>query len=285
MPDIFAAASVEIYFQCTPSLALGTGALLLFSAITLVLAAQTFVYRRKCKFMWVVVVTGGLEVAGYTSHMVAAETVNSTAYVAFLVLTMLAPNFLALVNYVVVGKIAEQQQLQGQYLSARSIAGTFFVIDWICIAVQGVGSGILASALQSPGIAVQRTIILGQTVTVVGLAIQLAFFATFTLVAGTSVYGINMHCLVRARPTLVSNEGAVISCCSCKGVLSIISQEASFAQDICRFKPCMCLMPRRHCSCCNHMLHTAWMSCPSHWKHSKSLCCRLCLPQTEGQRS
>ena len=206
MPDIYAAARVETYFQCKPSLVLSTAALLLFSIVTIGLAVQTFACGPKCRFMWIVVLTGAMEVAGYASHMVAAETVNSKAYIAYLILTMLAPNFLALVNYLVTGKIAEEQQLKGRFLSARSIAGTFFAIDWICIIVQGAGPGILASALQSTGTAVASAITRGKTVVVIGLSIQLFFFASFALVAGKCTSMLQCCAYTRAVAALSASD-------------------------------------------------------------------------------
>lgn len=132
------------------------------------------------------------------------KTVNSKAYIPYLILTMLAPNFLALVNYLVTGKIAEEQQLKGRFLSARSIAGTFFAIDWICIIVQGAGSGILASALQSTGTAVASAITRGKTVVVIGLSIQLFFFASFAMVAGKCTSMLQCCAYTRAVAAIVS---------------------------------------------------------------------------------
>ena len=172
--------TVESYFQYKPSLALNIVAFLLFLAITVIIAAQTFRCRPKSQFMWVVVFTGGLEVAGYISHFVATKTVDSSAYTSFLVFTILAPNFLALANYIAVGKIAQQLQLKGRFLNAKSIAGTFFIIDLICIGIQGAGSGILSSAVTDT----DSDVTTGKTVVLIGLAAQLFFFASFTFVAG-----------------------------------------------------------------------------------------------------
>ena len=97
---------VEDYFQYKPSLALNTIALVLFALITLIIAVQTV--KHKKRYMWLIVFTGGLEVAGYICHLVAAEKPNLNAYIANLVFIILAPNFLALANYVTVGKVVEQ---------------------------------------------------------------------------------------------------------------------------------------------------------------------------------
>ncbi len=105
--------TVEKYFQYKPSLALNIVALVLFFLVTLIIAAQTIKYRSR--FMWLVVFTGCLEVAGYICHLVATETVNLTAYICNLVFIIMAPNFLALANYVCVGKVAEQLHLTGKH--------------------------------------------------------------------------------------------------------------------------------------------------------------------------
>ena len=173
---------VEDYFQYTPSEALNIVALALFSAVTLNIAVQTGKYKQK--YMWIIVFTGCLEVAGYISRLVAGQAVNLGAYIANLVLIILAPNFLALVNYVTVGKIAERLDLSGRFLNTKSIAIGFFVIDLICIAVQGGGSAAISSTLQEDGAASET----GTTVVLVGLAVQLFFFASFTVITAYVYY-------------------------------------------------------------------------------------------------
>lgn len=173
---------VEDYFQYKPSLALNIVALVLFSAISVIIAAQTIRYKQK--HMWIVVFTGGLEVAGYICHLIATEKVNLGAYIANLVFIILAPNFLALANYVTVGKIAEQLQLSGRFLNTKTIAISFFIIDIICIAVQGGGSAAISSTLQEDGVASET----GTRIVLIGLAIQLFFFASFTVVTAYVYY-------------------------------------------------------------------------------------------------
>ena len=115
MTDNYPDNTVEYYFQYKPSLALSLVALVFFFLISVVIAVQTIKYRPRCRFMWIVVFTGGLEVAGYISHVVASQSVNSNAYLSYLVFTILAPNFLALANYIAVGRLAEQLQLSGEW--------------------------------------------------------------------------------------------------------------------------------------------------------------------------
>ena len=174
--------SVTDYFQYQPSLAFNIVALVLFSVITAILAIQTLKYKQK--YMWIVVFTGGLEMAGYICHLIATETVNLGAYIANLVFIILAPNFLALANYVTVGKIAEQLELSGRFLNTKTIALGFFIIDIICIAVQGGGSALISTKLQEDGVASQS----GETIVLIGLAIQLFFFASFTVVTAYVYY-------------------------------------------------------------------------------------------------
>ena len=102
--------TVEKCFQYKPSLALNIVALVLFFLVTVVIAIQNFKYRSR--FMWLVVFTGCLEVAGYICHIIGTETVNLTAYICNLVFIIMAPNFLALANYVCVGKVAEHFSFQ-----------------------------------------------------------------------------------------------------------------------------------------------------------------------------
>ena len=134
--------TVEDYFQYKPSLALNIVALILFTGITIIISVQNV--RYKSKFMWIVAFTGCLEVAGYISHMIGTETVNPQSYEAYLVFTILAPNFLALANYIAVGKVAQHLALSGRFLNTKSIAIGFFLVDLICIAIQGGGSAIVS---------------------------------------------------------------------------------------------------------------------------------------------
>lgn len=168
--------SVEDYFQYKPSLALNIIALVLFFSITVIISLQNI--RYKAKFMWIITFTGCLEIAGYICHLIATEKVNLTAYICNLVFIILAPNFLALANYIAVGKIAERMGLSGRFLNTKTIAIGFFVIDLICIGVQGAGSAILSSTLQSSGKASKS----GENIVLIGLAIQLLFFASFAAV-------------------------------------------------------------------------------------------------------
>ncbi len=83
--------------------------------------------------MWIVVFTGGLEVAGYISHIIAAQSVNSNAYIAYLVFTILAPNFLALANYIAVGRVAEQLQLSGKCSMRPRLYMSVAVTSYRCV--------------------------------------------------------------------------------------------------------------------------------------------------------
>ena len=66
----------------------------------------------------------------------------------------------------------------GRFLNTKTIASVFFIIDVICIGVQGAGSAIISSTLQSTG----KASTTGSTIVLIGLAIQLFFFATFSIV-------------------------------------------------------------------------------------------------------
>ena len=66
----------------------------------------------------------------------------------------------------------------GRFLNTKTIASLFFIIDIICIGVQGAGSAIISSTLQNSGKASPT----GGTIVLIGLAVQLFFFATFSVV-------------------------------------------------------------------------------------------------------
>ena len=72
----------------------------------------------------------------------------------------------------------EHLKLSGRFLNTKTIAGVFFAIDIVTIAVQRAGSAIVSSTLQTKGSASES----GETIILIGLAVQLAFFALFILV-------------------------------------------------------------------------------------------------------
>lgn len=82
--------NVEAYFQYHPSLAPNILALILFFLVTLVISVQNGKHRSP--YMWIVSFTGGLEVGGYISRLVAARTADLNAYITQLVVTILAPS-------------------------------------------------------------------------------------------------------------------------------------------------------------------------------------------------
>ena len=73
---------------------------------------------------------------------------------------------------------SEQMFHAGRFLNTKTIASVFFIIDIICIGVQGAGSAIISSTLQKNG----KASTAGGNIVLVGLAIQLLFFATFSVV-------------------------------------------------------------------------------------------------------
>ena len=87
----------------------------------------------------------------------------------------------SVVAAVCVGKIAEQLDLKGRFLNAKTLASVFFMIDILCIGVQGAGAAIISATLQNSGTASQS----GTNIYLIGLAIQLFFFASF---AGVTAY-------------------------------------------------------------------------------------------------
>lgn len=65
-----------------------------------------------------------------------------------------------------------------RFLNTKTIATVFFLIDIVCIGVQGAGSAIVSSTLQQNG----KASTTGGNIILIGLAIQLLFFASFTVV-------------------------------------------------------------------------------------------------------
>lgn len=76
------------------------------------------------------------------------------------------------------GTDSEQMFHAGRFLNTKTIASVFFIIDIICIGVQGAGSAIISSTLQNSG----KASTTGGNIVLIGLAVQLLFFATFSVV-------------------------------------------------------------------------------------------------------
>ncbi len=116
---------------------------------------------------------------GYVLRIQATHTQDLTLFIVSTLCLLMAPIALAVVNYVVVGKLlAYSNHTVGVgrlQLKPAHIARLFLASDVVTFFIQGGGGGLLA--LQDKAMND-----LGQALCLVGLAIQLAFFAAFTAI-------------------------------------------------------------------------------------------------------
>ncbi|CAO3620779.1 unnamed protein product [Mucor fragilis] len=99
-------------------------------------------------------------------------------YIGMTMFLLLAPNALALVNYKAVGEIIRLSNVETNkfYLRPKFVTWFFFSSDIFSFCLQGAGGGLQSTVDHNQ---------VGIAVTLVGLAIQLFFFACF---AGITFY-------------------------------------------------------------------------------------------------
>ncbi|CAH0046582.1 unnamed protein product [Clonostachys solani] len=136
------------------------------------------------------------EVAGYASRCVNATETPDWSLVPFIIQTLLpllAPALFAASIYMILGRIIrtlEAEQLS--LISTRWLTKIFVFGDVFSFAVQCIGGGILSGADS------KNTLERGQNVILVGLGIQILFFACF--IAAISLF----HVRIIRRPTTTS---------------------------------------------------------------------------------
>lgn len=137
----------------------------------------------KAKFMHIFVFSGALECAGYGTRLESIWHPTLPPFVTSVLFILLAPIFLALVNYIVVGKLIEPTGKKIGCINPTSISYVFFASDFIGLIIQGIGGSVLASAKT------QIQFDLGANIILAGLAVQVGFFTVFTYMMLVSAFG------------------------------------------------------------------------------------------------
>jgi len=127
--------------------------------------------------MWIIPTMGFVESLGYGIRIVSQEKATLTPYIVSVLCILMAPIAMALVNYIVAGRVlrvtGKSLRVFGRFnMQPDHIAKIFFWGDIACFMLQGAGGGLLAIANE----AVAKT---GNAVVLLGLSVQLMFFLTF----------------------------------------------------------------------------------------------------------
>jgi hypothetical protein len=130
-------------------------------------------------FMYIIPATGLLEVVGYLTRLLTITEQTLMPYVISSLFILIAPIFLALVNYIVASRllhvVGKPVKVAYWYLRPEIIARFFFYSDLTCFVIQCTGGGMLA-------ITDETIVTIGSDIMLFGLGIQLMFFSAFIYV-------------------------------------------------------------------------------------------------------
>jgi hypothetical protein len=135
------------------------------------------------KFMFIFVASGAIECVGYGTRLESILHPVLAPFIVSVLCILLSPIFLALVNYIVVGRLIEPSGKRIGFISPKSISYVFFASDFTGLIVQGIGGSVLASAKT------QSAFTLGSNIILAGLALQVGFFTIFTYMMLVAAYG------------------------------------------------------------------------------------------------
>ena len=158
--------------------------LVVFALLTVAFAVQIEL-RKQHRWLHALTLFAAAECAGYIARICLYASPNSNAFKTELIILILAPNLLAFVCYVVLGRLitfAFFQQGDAATVSnwivrhPQWIPRFYVASDILCLAIQGAGGGMLSGASTTDQINK------GKAVEVSGLVLQLVFVATFVLI-------------------------------------------------------------------------------------------------------
>ncbi|CAO3607021.1 unnamed protein product [Mucor hiemalis] len=165
------------FYHYYPNKPLCIASLAVYAVFCLFLTFRVW-QTKSAKFLYILAFTALMEVIGYAVRLLCISFTDMGRYIGTTLFLLLAPNALALVNYKAVGEIIRLSNVETDrfYLKAKFVTWFFFGSDIFSFVLQGAGGG-----LQT----IQRLSNIGRVITLVGLVLQLGFFASF---AGITVY-------------------------------------------------------------------------------------------------
>ena len=205
-------ADVISYFEFYPSNALSITALCLFTVVSLTVFAMTIKTRQW--FMVIATIVGLLEAAGYACRIYMTKKPVFGAFVCMQCFLIISPSFLALVQYITLGKVVRlvQQRFPDRRLLVKPklVIWGFFVIEIIALTCQGAGAGL---SVNSDG--VNQNAQSGRALLIVGLVALVVLIGCYGItsvyVARSPLYAIkDSYNLRRLFPALFACTGLLL---------------------------------------------------------------------------
>ena len=173
----FGKNQVLIFYHYYPNKPLCIVSLVIYALFAIFLTVR--VYRSNSpRFLYILAFTALMETIGFIIRYLCADFTDMGRFIGTTLFLLLAPNALALVNYKAVGEIIRLSGVQSKwfFLRTKFVTWFFFGSDIFSFALQGAGGG-----LQT----MEKYNNMGRVITLVGLALQLGFFASFI---GITIY-------------------------------------------------------------------------------------------------
>lgn len=205
-------AEVIDYFDFYPSMALSIVALVLFILASLTVLGMTIKTRQW--YMVIASIVGFMEMGGYACRIQMLHKPIYGAYVAMQCLLIIPPSFLALVQYITLGKVVAlvKQRFPERKLlvKPRLVIWGFFVMEIIALTCQGAGAGLSVSDK-----GVNDTLKSGRALLIVGLValvvLMLCYGITAVYVNRSPLYDVkHSHNLRRLFPVLYVCTGLLL---------------------------------------------------------------------------
>ncbi|KAL7411852.1 RTA1 like protein-domain-containing protein [Mrakia frigida] len=132
---------------------------------------------RKSWWMWPLIVGVLGEVAGYlTRYLSITQSTNTDLWLASMLLIILAPNFLAATDYILMARLMLFVAPELSVISPKWIGTIFIACDLLALALQGAGGGSLGSVRTPASLNRAKAILIS------GLVFQLITFGLFAVV-------------------------------------------------------------------------------------------------------
>ena len=185
--------TVSTFYNYTPTEGILIAATVIFGLETVALFAQ-FLVSRAYFLLWVLLFCAS-EAGGYLAFIILVVDPTLNAYLAELIILILAPNLVTLVDYTVVSRIVPAAGFDAKSpwtRHGRLIPIVFLSSDLICLILQGIGGSQLSQAHHNGQIN-ESKFDAGRNLTLAGIAAQLFF---------QSVFGVLSLYLYRHSPDL-----------------------------------------------------------------------------------
>lgn len=135
------------YYHFEPSRDIAIVALSLFLAVSLAILVLTI--KSRAWFMLIPTIVGLLEMGGYASRIRMLSHPLRGVYIVQQCLLIIPPSFLALVDYIVLGRLVKMIQaakppISDTYrnLKPKWLTWSFFTVEIISLALQGAGKSL-----------------------------------------------------------------------------------------------------------------------------------------------